>query len=162
MNRQSSTLHHAVFRNESTEFNVTPRSFGMNRQSYTGDPMKSLSGNSVRKRNKRNTIKCSLLGRYYARSTACQLSILQPLKSFIIYTFTIKKMNLITLEIRNSQNLSVGCQCFFIGLSCSIPAVVFYFLLFLLFVYIGWYSGAGARPSTAPGLGLPGILQTCG
>ena len=33
---------------------------------------------------------------------------------------------------------------FFIGLSCSIPTIVFYhFSLSLLSVYIGWYCGAG-------------------
>ena len=34
-------------------------------------------------------------------------------------------------------------QCFFIGLSCSIPTIVFYFFPFLFFLSIGWYCGAG-------------------
>ena len=35
-------------------------------------------------------------------------------------------------------------QCFLIGLSCSIPAIVFYTIfLFLFFLSIGWYCGAG-------------------
>ena len=33
-------------------------------------------------------------------------------------------------------------QCFFIGLSCSIPTIVFYSFRFLLFLSIGWYCGA--------------------
>ena len=35
-------------------------------------------------------------------------------------------------------------QCFFIGLSCSIPTIIFYsFSISLLSLYIGWYCGAG-------------------
>ena len=33
-------------------------------------------------------------------------------------------------------------QCFFIGLSCSIPTIVFYSFSFLFFLSIGWYCGA--------------------
>ena len=34
-------------------------------------------------------------------------------------------------------------QCCFIGLSCSIPTIVFYFFLFLFFLSVGLYCGAG-------------------
>ena len=34
-------------------------------------------------------------------------------------------------------------QCFFIGLSCSIPTIILYSLSFLFFLSIGWYCGAG-------------------
>ena len=34
-------------------------------------------------------------------------------------------------------------QCLFIGLSCSIPTIVFYSFSFLFFLSIGWYCGAG-------------------
>ena len=34
-------------------------------------------------------------------------------------------------------------QSFFIGLSCSIPTIVFHFFPFLLFLSIGWYCEAG-------------------
>ena len=34
-------------------------------------------------------------------------------------------------------------QCVFIGLSCSIPTIVFYCFLFLFFLSIGWHCGAG-------------------
>ena len=35
-------------------------------------------------------------------------------------------------------------QCFFIGLSCSIPTIVLYFFsVSLFFLSIGWYFGAG-------------------
>ena len=34
-------------------------------------------------------------------------------------------------------------QCFFIGLSCSIPTIVFTLFPFLFFLSIGWYCGAG-------------------
>ena len=35
-----------------------------------------------------------------------------------------------------------GPMFFFIGLSCSIPTIVFYSFPFLFFLSIGWYSGA--------------------
>ena len=33
-------------------------------------------------------------------------------------------------------------QCFLIGLSCSIPTIVFYYFPFPFFLSIGWYCGA--------------------
>ena len=43
---------------------------------------------------------------------------------------------------------------FFIGLRCSIPSIIFCSFSLLLFLFIGWYCGTGARLSTAPGLGV--------
>ena len=34
-------------------------------------------------------------------------------------------------------------QCFFIGLSCSIPTIVFYYFSLLFFLSKGWHCGAG-------------------
>ena len=34
-------------------------------------------------------------------------------------------------------------ECFFIGLSCSIPTIVFYYFQFLFFLSIDWYCLAG-------------------
>ena len=43
---------------------------------------------------------------------------------------------------------------FFFSLSCSIHTIVFTVFPFLFFLSIGWYCGAGARPSAASGLGV--------